>query len=245
MAWIGGYPDKDGLTAIFPSPSNGLPLVKDKMKTCSVCKAEKPITSFSKNKASKDGISHKCKECAKAIDSAYYKKNSAAIKAKVLAWKIAHPEEIQQGKVKYRAKHRENINAKNTARYAENRAKERARCAEYNARHPEVALARGRKWAAENPEANKARGHRRRARKMLADGSHSGDDVKRIFLLQQGKCVVCRSKLKQGYHVDHVIPLAKGGGNGPDNLQILCPLCNRKKSAKLPSVFMQEMGYLI
>jgi hypothetical protein len=30
--------------------------------------------------------------------------------------------------------------------------------------------------------------------------------------------------------IDHVVPLARGGSNDPDNLALACPHCNRRKS---------------
>jgi 5-methylcytosine-specific restriction endonuclease McrA len=33
-------------------------------------------------------------------------------------------------------------------------------------------------------------------------------------------------------HIDHIVPLAKGGKNELDNLQLLCGKCNLKKGAK-------------
>jgi 5-methylcytosine-specific restriction endonuclease McrA len=62
--------------------------------------------------------------------------------------------------------------------------------------------------------------------------------------LQQGKCAVCRSALDK-YHVDHIMPLALGGDNTNENLQLLCPTCNLSKSAKHPVEFMQMRGYLL
>lgn len=41
------------------------------------------------------------------------------------------------------------------------------------------------------------------------------------------------------------MPLAKGGEHTPFNIQLLCPRCNVRKSAKHPVDFMQENGYLL
>jgi len=35
----------------------------ERMKTCTLCKVEQPLFSFSKHKLSKDGFAHWCKEC--------------------------------------------------------------------------------------------------------------------------------------------------------------------------------------
>lgn len=35
-----------------------------------------------------------------------------------------------------------------------------------------------------------------------------------------------------GMHIDHIIPIARGGKTVPSNLQVLCDKCNLKKSAK-------------
>lgn len=82
-----------------------------------------------------------------------------------------------------------------------------------------------------------------------AEGSHTGKDVQAIFQNQRGLCANCKKKLfKSGakkYHVDHVIPLAKGGSNWPSNLQCLCPTCNMRKGAKDPLDWAKENGRLL
>lgn len=62
---------------------------------------------------------------------------------------------------------------------------------------------------------------------------------------QKWMCVVCRCDIKDGYHLDHIMPLALGGTNASVNLQLLCPACNRKKHAKHPVDFMQSQGFLL
>lgn len=63
--------------------------------------------------------------------------------------------------------------------------------------------------------------------------------------LQKWRCAVCRTDLKLGKHLDHVIPLAAGGRHEVGNFQWLCPDCNLAKSAKHPVEFMQSRGFLL
>lgn len=55
---------------------------------------------------------------------------------------------------------------------------------------------------------------------------------KEIFSRYDNKCNYCGST--ENLEIDHIIPLSRGGTNDPDNLQILCKTCNRKKWAHVP-----------
>lgn len=58
------------------------------------------------------------------------------------------------------------------------------------------------------------------------------EDVKLLVWARDGgRCVRCGSK--QALHFDHIIPVAKGGGNSEANIQILCQTCNLKKSDRI------------
>ena len=46
-----------------------------------------------------------------------------------------------------------------------------------------------------------------------------------------GKCVECGASFDLQY--DHIIPLAFGGANRTENIQLLCGDCNRRKGATL------------
>lgn len=74
----------------------------------------------------------------------------------------------------------------------------------------------------------------RRARILGNGGTHTLEDVKRIHDGQKGRCWWCSKLVKGKYEVDHRIPVAKGGTNGPDNLVISCSACNRSKGARMP-----------
>lgn len=86
------------------------------------------------------------------------------------------------------------------------------------------------------PEAMRTRAHNRRARVLAAGGVIRKQDVK-LKLQQQGmKCYWCQKPLEK-YHIDHVVPIAKGGTNGPENIACTCPECNWSKSDKMPWEF--------
>lgn len=55
----------------------------------------------------------------------------------------------------------------------------------------------------------------------------------------------CGKPLGDAYHLDHVMPLALGGSNTDDNMQLLRDRCNLQKHAKHPVDFMQERGFLL
>ncbi|MGO4597473.1 HNH endonuclease [Terrabacter sp. 2RAF25] len=58
------------------------------------------------------------------------------------------------------------------------------------------------------------------------------DDVKQfIWTRDGGACRQCGAVVELQF--DHVIPLAMGGGTTPENLQILCGPCNRRKGASI------------
>jgi 5-methylcytosine-specific restriction endonuclease McrA len=50
-------------------------------------------------------------------------------------------------------------------------------------------------------------------------------------------CFYCGKFCSKDYEIDHYMPIAKGGQNSLKNFRIACPICNRKKSCKLPEDF--------
>ena len=63
---------------------------------------------------------------------------------------------------------------------------------------------------------------------------------------QGGKCANCKVKGKRVvWHLDHVIPLAKGGTHTADNVEALCSFCNVRKGAKMPDRWATENGRLL
>ena len=55
-----------------------------------------------------------------------------------------------------------------------------------------------------------------------------------LFLMRNGLCAACAQKIEAGkaWDIDHIVPLALGGTNAADNLQILCRPCHRSKTTQ-------------
>jgi 5-methylcytosine-specific restriction endonuclease McrA len=110
-----------------------------------------------------------------------------------------------------------------------------------------IAAANSKAWRQANPEWFRELRRQRRLRKRNAEGSHTGEEIKQLFAKQRGRCAnpACHRSIKDGYHVDHIMPLVLGGSNWISNIQLLCPTCNLKKRAKDPIKWAQENGMLL
>ncbi len=69
-----------------------------------------------------------------------------------------------------------------------------------------------------------------------ADGSVDAQLMK--ALQQETHCAYCLQPLAGDMHIDHVMPLARGGAHSADNLVAACARCNRAKAARAPLAFM-------
>lgn len=105
---------------------------------------------------------------------------------------------------------------------------------EWRKNNPEEAKHRDQEARKRNPQKARRTTQIRRARKRNADGTYSQFDIERKYKAQKAKCYYCGISIKDGYHIDHVVPLSRGGSNWPDNLVLACPSCNNRKHNKLP-----------
>lgn len=82
---------------------------------------------------------------------------------------------------------------------------------------------------------------RRRARSASAIGTHTVADIAVLLRSQKLQCWWCGEKLGKVYHIDHRVPLSRGGTDAPENLCITCPTCNLSKNNKLPQEWSDRL----
>ncbi len=82
--------------------------------------------------------------------------------------------------------------------------------------------------------------HTRRAHKLAATGKHTLQEIEQQYKRQKGKCYYCHKNVAwEEKHVEHVIPLSRGGSDDISNLVISCSFCNQSKNDRLPSEWPQ------
>lgn len=185
-----------------------------------------------------------CRPCAIARSAAWRKSNAERAKETAAAWREKNRDHLNEYSASKRAEHPEKYRAMVKAWDTANKSKRSQDNARWYLENVERKRIQGRAWRAENPEAKKVIDQNRRARKK-SGGNLSRDIIKKLLQLQKGLCPCCKKPLGEDFHLDHIIPLAKGGTNTDDNVQLLRRLCNSQKSTKDPVEFMQSRGFLL
>lgn len=160
------------------------------------------------------------------------------------AWKERRRVYKHQSYLRCRAKHL--ATAKRWAK--RNHAKVRAIWHQFYLRHLQEERRRSARYRRANLAKCRAAGesHRRRhldkyaakARRRLALklGTFVGPvDYVAVVRAAKGRCGICGKRIGRALtHIDHIVPLAKGGSHTQDNLQLSHARCNLKKGARMP-----------
>lgn len=199
-------------------------------KRCSKCEALKPRQEFWKYAQGSDGLQSRCKSCSKSCAAASHAENPGLKKARAAAYYAANQADVLARTASWRRR-----NPEKKREYAE----------KWHASNPEKARASVIAYQLNNPDASRIRLNNRRAKQQANGGELSKGLAVKLFKLQKGKCPCCARPLGRDYHMDHIIPLSKGGANTYENMQLLRKRCNLQKQAKHPVDFMQQRGFLL
>ncbi len=225
-------------------------------KFCTGCETEKPLSAFGKKRGAKDGYQNWCKDCHRNYQEAHKEE----IRQHTRNYEETHKEERREEARQYRETHKEEAKEyrerhKEKAReymrqYQETHKEEmRRNAARYQKAHKEKVREYLKRYQRNNPDVYRAAYHRRRAKKLNSGGSHTTQEIKDLFVLQDGFCYWCGCKIQnpndkssegEKPHLDHVIPLDRGGSNSIENLVWSCWYCNLSKGNKLPNEWLNS-----
>lgn len=187
----------------------------------------------------------RCKPCAKTYNAAYRAANLEKLKAYDAERYATNPAREKANRAVRRAENPAKFKAAVAAYYAENTNKCKVVNAVYRVANLEQIKTAQAAYRAANPECGRINQHNRRARKRANGGVLSKGLAAKLFRWQNGKCACCGLPLGDDFHLDHITPIALGGPNSDDNIQLLRATCNLQKHAKHPVDFMQERGFLL
>lgn len=192
-----------------------------------------------------------CRECVNHNALKWARDNHEKAAANMRSWRAGNPEKDKITRDKSNArwrsipKNREAALVYAARQYTEKKEEIKKQSREWRANNLERRKMAMKAWYANNKDHAKSLARNRKARMRRADGSHTGRDIREIFILQRGLCAYCRTSLEGKKHVDHIVPLILGGTNHRKNLQLLCPTCNLSKGPKDPLCFSRELGLLL
>ena len=195
-----------------------------------------------------------CRPCAIARDRAYKESHRKELAEQSKVYYHAHKEQLAKTSAEWRRKNAEYL----TKKGAEYRAANPEKMAEHKRKHYEKNTAKIKKRAADWVKNNieyvriREKQYRKNNPELFVNykairRTRVGSDklpygtISKLFKTQNGLCACCNTPLDK-YHVDHIMPLALGGRNVPENVQLLSPKCNQTKSAKHPDVWKAEIA---
>jgi 5-methylcytosine-specific restriction endonuclease McrA len=196
-----------------------------------------------------DGYKSRCRMCANAQKRAeraakpdqyreaarkYVAANLEHIRELKRFHQKANPQQYFHALRRYRINNRIRINEMARIRRAKNLEHYREIGRHSRAKHSEERNAYQRDYGKRNREKLTHYTNRRRARKLLAPGSHTEQEWQFLKRYYGYKCLCC-GKTEPNIQLtrDHIVPLEAGGSDAIENIQPLCARCNSRKSTKV------------
>ncbi len=213
-------------------------------KICTECQKLLPLSNFSIQKLGKFGRTSKCRSCrskkyytpviiidrppalsVKDQRKQYYIHNRDIILAKSKQW--------YQDNKQHKLEYDQNYRTLNLDRL-------RMRTRVYTSNNLQKIQDQTRKYR--NSEIGKLiRKNSNIKRKRRLKGQLSLSELL-DFQKQSTHCSYCNIPLPAKWHIDHIIPISKGGEHILSNICASCPTCNLQKGTLMPDVFRQKQN---
>lgn len=189
-------------------------------KQCADCKTFYPATKQFFYLTCRGNLNRRCKQCHVAFNKP--RKQAEEYRLQQLEYsRNKYPERAEYFKRKAKE-----WAASNPEKRRENVRKSWHKCRKAN-------LAKFREDA-------RVREHKRRALKASIKSTHDPEEIWQMLEDQNHLCAYCETPLFGNYHIEHMIPLSRGGENDWTNIAISCPFCNLSKRDKTVEEFFNS-----
>lgn len=205
-------------------------------KTCRECGEVKPLTDYHVNRAARDGRQFRCKSCcvAKARARREEIREDPERFADHVARRRANDRKYGAERRKDPA-YREWMSEYQKRWRVENRERISAYAAAWRRSNPKAYEATRRRYFESHPDASRESAAKRRAWKRDAFVEEVRAEV--LLELYGTSCYLCETQIYQprDMHMDHVVPLSRGGEHSVANVRPTHKACNLRKSDRLLS----------
>ena len=243
-------------------------------KICIKCNTEKEINEFPFRKDN-GTFRNVCKKCISLKAKIDRKNNPEKHKLRDRISREKNREKLTEYNKQYRLKNKESLEAKNKEKYRNNkeyyseysrlyREKNKEKIKQqgilYREKYKKIIFQKKKEYSEKNKDKINAyhrkyqkieknriltanRRHKRRT--LEKKGDVTAEQLENLYNTVD-ICYWCNTKLKKSNtHLDHYIPLSKGGEHTLSNLVISCRKCNLSKNAKDPFDFALSKGKLL
>lgn len=214
-------------------------------KYCRGCSRDLPRDAFQKCNTRPCGLQAKCRECRAAAAVEYRARTKERRDAYNKEWYAANADRVHERYLRQRPERLQAMRDRWAAMTLEER---RAESRAYYEKDIEKSREQRRRWQAANAEERKVymRAYYETNRSRFGDYRDARtqrikdqfvEEVDALILLERhdGVCGICGGDVDPlDYHIDHVVPLIRGGEHSYANTQPAHPLCNRRKGRRLP-----------
>ena len=218
------------------------------MKPCIVCNKEIDGKHYSY-----------CKACSNKRNAEYQQNNPEKIKERKKEHYQNNKEKILEQHKEYRQNNKEKLNKQKKEHYQNNKEKINKRHKEYRQNNKEKIKEQKKEYLQNNKEyfkeykkeyhknnPHKVREASRKRRALEKANIHEPYSEDQVLKLYGSVCHICKEEIdlsanrstgasgwEQGLHLDHVIPISKGGADTLENVKPAHGLCNLQKSASI------------
>lgn len=184
-----------------------------------------------------------CEQCANEQCAAWRKKNPEKSAECSRAWKADNAGKVAAWKMAARARDPGKLRAQEREYRERNPEKRKAAMKSWRQRNAARVAAYNKEYRADNRERLRAYTSTMKALRRAIEAAGITGGVLAAWTREQPKvCFYCGTDCEGLFHVDHFIPLARGGAHVLTNLRIACAPCNLRKNAKMPDEFMAEVA---
>lgn len=192
-----------------PIDLNSIPYTS---KVCGICKTLKPFSDFNKNLKLKFGLEYCCRECGNSKMRECYRPR---YKEKD---KVYHKE--------YNIKNKDKVKQRTSKYYIDNKVKVNEYGKRWRSLNKDYRKTRDRNYRKNNKELCNLHCSKRRAKLHNACHPQHNIDIEKAF---QEMSIRLKKCIGIDFHVDHILPLNKGGFHHHGNLQVIPGRINEGK----------------